>query len=163
MKALIEYCKECNPLLLKDILRTLCNISNSEIGKRGLVECGILKVLSDILETNEDFEIRKPIIACMANISMCNEYKSLVAQHGFLKSLINIFEQSLIAHDTELTKYCMYFVGNVCDKYAEASFVLGDLSIISLLKRFFSEKWDNELIAEGIDTLCVLLQVKDNL
>jgi hypothetical protein len=51
----------------------------------------------------------------------------------------------------------------VCDKYAEASFVLGELSIINLLKYFFSNKWDKELIGEGIDAFCVLLQVKDNL
>ena len=149
-------------MIVKEILKTLCSISNTETGKKLLMQCNITTYVNKLLKHSKDLNIIKSAVACISNIATCDELKRVLAENHCLLYTLEVFKQALTKGDNELVKYCLYFFGNVCEGYPEISYVLGHLSLIPLLARLFNGNWSKEVLTDGLDSLYSLLTIERN-
>ena len=148
---------------MKEILRIICHISNNDTGKRILVQCNVVAHLNKLLQEYTDLDIIRPAIACFANIATCTELRRTLAEHHCLIYILQVFQQGIKEHDKELVKYSLYFFGNICDNFPEAAQVTGRLLIMQWIIMLFNEEWEEVILADAVDVICVLLQIEENL
>jgi len=112
-------------VLKKEIVKILCNISSSEDGKRVLFQCNVVAHLNKILHYSADSFMTQTAVACLANIATCIEIKKRLAESGCLIHVLQALQQGIESSELELVKYCLYFIGNMCEDFTEAAYVLG--------------------------------------
>lgn len=149
--------------LVKEILRILCNISNTELGKKILIECNAIPYFNQLLQDYTDSSVAKCVVACFANIAICQDLKKTIMENHCLIHIMNAFQRGISELDTDLVKYSLYFIGNMCENCPEAAYILGKIKVIKYIARFFNTKLTGELLADALDSLYVLLQIKENL
>lgn len=147
---------------LKEILKVICSISNSERGKQLLMQCNVTVYITRMLKNCLDPDIVKSSVACLSNIATCDKYKRVVAENHCLIHVLQTFQHSLTKGNGDLAKFCLYFFGNVCEGYAEASYVLGQLLVMKFFATLFNGHWEDEVLLAALDALHTLLAVKSN-
>jgi hypothetical protein len=163
IKDLITMLDTKDTLLLKEVLRILCNVSNNELGKKLLMEYNVIPYLNKLLQSYTDPSIPKCAVACLSNIATSQDLKKSLIENHCLVHVVNVFQGRLKDLDTELVKYSLYFIGNICEDCPEAAYLLGKLKTIEYMGRFFNSKLTGELLGDGLDALYTLLQIKENL
>lgn len=163
MGALIGLLEKRDEILVKEILKILCNISNTEDGKKILVQTNALPHFNKILQNTSETSIMKFVIACYANIATCTELKRKLGESGCLIHVLHAFQQGIENKDSDLVKYSLYFIGNVCEDFPEAGYVYGRLLIMQHLYRFFNSQLSENLLSDLLDVLYVLFRIKENM
>jgi len=163
IKDLITILDTNNIVLMKEVLRILCNVSNNELGKKILMKYNIIPYLNKLLQNYTDSSIPKCVVACLSNIATSQDLKKSLIENHCLVYVMDVFQGGLGDFDTELVKYSLYFIGNICEDYPEAAYLLGKIKTIKYMGRFFNSKLTGELLGDGLDALYALLQIKENL
>eukprot|EP01022_Parablepharisma_sp_SALTPOND_P028695 TRINITY_DN71466_c0_g1_i1.p2 TRINITY_DN71466_c0_g1~~TRINITY_DN71466_c0_g1_i1.p2 ORF type:complete len:339 (+),score=20.81 TRINITY_DN71466_c0_g1_i1:576-1592(+) len=161
--ALVGLLEKKDESFIKEVLRIICNISNAEEGKKILAQCNVVPHLNKLLQNCSEPGIMKFAVACLANMATCVELKKSLGENGCLIYVLQAFQQGLESIDNDLTKYCLYFIGNICEDYPEAAYALGRLLIMQHMVRFLSSELSDELLTDALDVLYVLLRIKENL
>ncbi len=161
--SLVGLLEKKDDTLLREVLKILCNMSNSENGKKVLVQCNLIPHLNRLLQNHTDSAIHKFAVACLANIATAVELKQTLAENGCLIHVLQAFQQGIENADAEIVKYGLYFVGNVCEDYPEAAYVFGRLLVMQHLAHLLNSKLSDELLPDVVDVLYVLLRIKENL
>ena len=121
----------------------------------------IVPYINKILENSPDIDTVKYIIACLANIASCIDFKKNIIESRCINRIIPEFPNDF--KDEELTKYFFYFVQNICKDYPSAAYILGRLKVFKLISIFLSSKSSKELLGDSLDALYELIQIKENL
>jgi hypothetical protein len=159
----VKLLEKEDQIIVKEILKTLCNISNTETGKKLLMQCNVATYINKLLKQQTGTDIIKSAVTCISNIATCDKLKRVLAENHSLLYISETFKQALTKEDNELLKYCLYFFSNVCEGYPEASYVLGQLSVIPLFARLLNGNWPEELITDALDSLHSLLTIETNM
>ncbi len=159
--------------LVKEVARTLCNVSNSDPGKKLLCQCNALPHLNKLLQGDSEPAVKRFAVACLANIATAVELKAQLGERSCLIHVLNTLQSATIEADPELVRYCLYFVGNLCEDYPESAYVLGTilssildigkLMIMQTLARLLNSKIGEEMLADVLDVMYVLVKIKENL
>ena len=140
---LIKFLENDCKTIVEEILRTLCNISNTEAGKINLVQCNVIPSFVSLLKRYNDSDITKHVIACMANIATYDDAKENLAEGRCLYHALQIFQRAIDIKDNDVIKYSLYFLVNIRERYPEAARVLGSLFVMNHLSRFFRD-WQHD-------------------
>ena len=127
------------------------------------MEYNVIPYLNKILNDLSDPSILKCAVACLANIATCSELKKSIMENRCLVKVMKGFLTGLSELDTDLVKYSLYFIGNMCEDCPEAAYIFGRIKLIKVLAKFFASKLIGELIGDGLDALYILVQIKENL
>ncbi|KAJ6228263.1 importin subunit alpha-b [Anaeramoeba flamelloides] len=137
----------------------LCILNNilmsTEEHTEKLVKAGILKVLTELISTIDDFELIENVLLCLTNIvEDSNRYCAELVENNFIKSILNFFSQE---YPVNIIRCGTWLLLNICKG---ASFLYHAPLLKSIIQIFNSLlQIDDDIIkknsCKGIEALSI--------